>query len=293
MLIACTSAPSPLADCEVARTYNGYEYDQRWTYDESGHLVETWVQYPGTRTTYVNELDGRPAIEEMDIGDDGSLDVRTVWYYGAGNRAERMETDLDLDGFRDEYIGYEYDGRGRLLIESWYGVTDAVLAARTAYEYDGDLLIAKTEDGNGDGIVEIEERWTYGADDLVTLHEREKLSLECTDRWVYTYEQGMENGGWIERITEERCDEWSQPWAKVTGYNRHGEPQWVEVEDTQGMPWQRDVYVYDPLGRPTMVTTDWGLDDSIDNFVAWEYACDGSDVRDPAEIQDDVWPDWD
>lgn len=114
------------------------------TYDDSARVAETttrheWGQNDARnfqlRTTYRYNERGDLIEEELDSGDDGTLDSVTLYLRDDDGNLLSRQIDCDLDGIVDWRDDYGYDASGRL-----------VFSSRQQQEHDTVVFLEKTYD---------------------------------------------------------------------------------------------------------------------------------------------------
>lgn len=151
---------------------------------------------------------------------DGIVDETEVWSYTSEGYLEGMTTDANGDGAADANRTYEYDGRGHVVLETWYAGTEIerkityrygrtlglVTSAETYYAYmdavgdavtytydDGRLALAEYDHGAPvDGEPDQVLAYTYNAvGDVATASNDTTYTPALDSRTVYLYGGGL------------------------------------------------------------------------------------------------------
>ncbi len=146
--------------------------DSITTFDDHQNTISVseWVEDVMTvvrRTTNTYDGEGNRVLEELDEGDDGSLDYVNASVYNAQNQLVSFESDYGNDGFIDIAGEYVYDGGGHV---TWYGVDatgDGEPDQVSTWLYDVySRLVESTIDSPVGGDAETVIAYTYAEDGL-------------------------------------------------------------------------------------------------------------------------------
>lgn len=155
---------------------------------------------------------GSQVIEEVDYGQDGIIDWRTVHHYGTEGRRVRDERHFLVQGASDEVWSYTYDDRGDLVEVSLDSGADGTIDRLIRYAYDarGYRSTASIDEG-ADGS--IDQRGVYRHDDRgnLVLEELDRDGDGLADsRTTYSYDRrghrvGMEYDDGADGSVDRRC----------------------------------------------------------------------------------------
>ncbi len=143
----------------IERDLFGREAGRLWTAFSTGQTYRYAYQYDG---------DGNVVLEQIDAGDDGTIDYETRYTYVGGKRTKEERRDGAVYSTRL----YTYSG-GNLILETYDTQDDGILDYRTEYAYDANdnLLTIKSYEFRDIGGVFTwfllqEETYVYNADNL-------------------------------------------------------------------------------------------------------------------------------
>jgi hypothetical protein len=135
-----------------------------------------------------------PCQGELDLEDDGTLDIRDTYGYSGEGRLVTLERDWGIttpDGIVDKRITYDYDGSGQLVgalaIEFSAANGEEIQRDDYSYRYVGEAL-EELEDTTADGDVDVTT--SYRHDDEGNLVYREFIpdgGGPGSQAWTYTY----------------------------------------------------------------------------------------------------------
>lgn len=123
--------------------------ETRFSYDEDGRKLEERTEWDVQRWTYAAAAPALDAHFEQDIGDDGSIDEASDWWYDASGRLVQV-TWARYWLYSSGATEWTYDDAGREVREYNLYTADAGTSERerlTAYDADGLVLEAETWTG--------------------------------------------------------------------------------------------------------------------------------------------------
>jgi hypothetical protein len=134
-----------------------------------------------------------PCVSELDLEDDGTLDIRDTYSYSGEGRLTTIERDWGLttpDGIVDERITYDYDGGGQLVgaVAITYSSANGEETQRDDYSYrrNGEAF-EELKDSYADGDVEVITSHRYDAAGNLLHREAIVQSGSGAGSWAWTY----------------------------------------------------------------------------------------------------------
>ncbi len=230
-----------------------------FTSDGRPLLDETTTDVPGQedylqRTTWSYDDDGRPlsSVREVDSGSGASSVSTLTWFY-EGGVAVRTEERSIFRGYAyqtaDRVVISELDERGNAIRVLEDQSEDGVIDAIATYTFDaGDRKTSELHTDGSGGIVY--QHQTFSFDDEGRLVE---------SRWLPTSGLYGTTSTWTERRS----------------YDDAGLLASVELSQDDVRS-SMTTFRYDRLGQPTLETTDWGADGSVEQERRWERDAQGN-----------------